>query len=140
MSTTTEISETLRRILQEPARGVVGVVDDLLAICREFGLQLDWQSDRCLVRGLASDWEERIDIALPKPVFRAILARIATLCNDRIPNSVSPYGGSGEISVGENPSSVFRVTFVNTPIVQKLGLRTENENREKQGNPQADCP
>ncbi len=36
-----------------------------------------------------------------KSVFRAILARVATLCNEQSANSVSPYGGQGELVVGD---------------------------------------
>jgi len=103
------------------------LVDDLLAVCLEHGLQLDWQADRCRVRSFGGGWEESIDVPLRKSVFRAILARVATLCNERIPNSVSPYGGQGELSVGANRPAVFRVTFANTPTEQKLELMTEIE-------------
>ncbi|MCI0377982.1 MAG: hypothetical protein L0215_10270 [Gemmataceae bacterium] len=98
------------------------MVDELLQVCRQHGLQLDWQSDRCRVRSVGRDWEELLDEPLRKSVFRAILARVATLCNKQIPNSVSPYGGHGELSVGPKPAAVFRAEFVNTPIEQKLEL------------------
>ena len=59
---------------------------------------------------------------MPKSVFRAALARIATLCNERNPNSVSPYGGAGELTVDAGPPLVIRVQFVNTPDEQSLEL------------------
>src|SRR5208282_5382429 len=59
---------------------------------------------------------------LRKSVFRAILARVAVLCNERSPNSVSPYGGQGEVSVGADPAMTFRVEFANTPDEQRLEL------------------
>jgi hypothetical protein len=34
----------------------------------------------------------------------------------------SPYGGQGELSVGENSGAIFHVTFVNTPAIQRLKL------------------
>jgi hypothetical protein len=122
MNTTAQLSGIIRGVLTKPTGGIVGLVDDLLVVCLEHGLQLDWQADRCRFRSFGADWEEVIDVALPKSVFRAILARMAALCNERTPNSVSPYGGQGELSVGENPEAVFRVTFVNTPAAQKLEL------------------
>ncbi len=121
MSTVSPLSETLRRALMHPTNGVVGLVDELLQASRAHGLQLDWQADRCRVVTLGREGEE-IDVPLRKSVFRAILARLAVLCNERCPNSVSPYGGEGELSVGLNPETVFRVSFVNTPDEQKAEL------------------
>jgi hypothetical protein len=108
----------------EPAeRDVVRMVDDLLYLCGEPGLQLDWQADRCRVRPLGIDGQESTEITLPKSAFRAILARVAALCNERSPNSVSPYGGVGEICISTNPPMTFRVAFTNTPSEQSLELR-----------------
>jgi hypothetical protein len=126
MSATSQIPEVVRRALANPTRGVVGLVDDLLAVCLEHGLQLDWQADRCRVRSPGGDWEEVVDVPLRKSAFRAILARVAALCNEHVPNSVSPYGGQGELSVGEN-AAVFRVTFDNTPAEQRLELISGTE-------------
>jgi len=122
MNTTAQLSGILRSVLTQPTGGIVGLVDDLLVVCLEHGLQLEWQADRCRFRPFGGDWEELTDVTLRKSVFRAILARLATLCNERTPNSVSPYEGKGELSAGENPGGVFRVTFVNTPAAQKLEL------------------
>jgi hypothetical protein len=125
MSTTSQVSDEFRRALVHPTRGVAGLVDDLLGVCQKHGLQLDWQADRCRVRSFGGEWEELVDVPLRKSVFRAILARVAALCNERTPNSVSPYGGHGQLAVGADPRSVFRVTFANTPAEQKLELLTE---------------
>lgn len=102
------------RIVLESKTGVVGMVDNLLRACPEQGLRLDWQAGACRIRPLAGDSEEAIDVHLHKSVFRAILARIAGLCNEHAPNSVSPYGGKGELSVSKSLPSVFCVSFVNT--------------------------
>src|SRR5262249_15672530 len=109
MNTTSQHTGLLQSALQQPARGVVGLVDDLLNVCREHSLELEWEGDRCRVRAAGCDWEELLDVRLSKSVFRAILARIAALCNERSPNSVSPYGGQGEFSAGTNPAALFRV-------------------------------
>jgi hypothetical protein len=98
------------------------LVNDLLQLCQERGLQLDWQADCCRVRPVAGGSEEVIESPLRKSLFRAILARVAVLCNERSPNSVSPYGGRGELIVGANPATVFRVVFTNTPGEQRLEL------------------
>jgi hypothetical protein len=117
--------ERLQKAFMPGPRGVVGLVDDLLGLCREQGLQLDWRVDHCRVLPLGADAvpRESIEIPLPKSVFRAILARIAALCNERTPNSVSPYGGEGELSVSANPRTVFRVQFTNAPGEQRLEVR-----------------
>jgi len=125
MNTTAQITEVLRTALEHPSRGVVGLVDDLLRLCPEQGLRLDGQADRCRISFLTGDSEEATDVPLRQSVFRAILARIAVLCNERTPDSVSPYGGQGELSAGANPPAVFRVSFANTPAVHKLELTTE---------------
>ncbi|HEX7379169.1 MAG TPA: hypothetical protein VF278_18755 [Pirellulales bacterium] len=56
---------------------------------------------------------------LPRSAFRALLARIAALCNEFAPSSVSPYGGEGRFAVG---ASSLRVAFVNRPGEQRLSL------------------
>jgi hypothetical protein len=122
MSFPSRSSDALHSALVKPTRGVVGLVDDLLVVCREHGLQLDWHADRCRARGLGNGAEEWIAVDLRKSVFRAILARVAVLCNERSPNSVSPYGGQAEVSVGSTPTTVFRLTFVNTTAEQRLEL------------------
>lgn len=143
MSTLSPFSERLQRAFNPSRRGVIGIVDELLVLCREEGLQLDWQANRCRVRRLGAAVQESTEIPLPKSVFRAILARLAALCNERTPNSVSPYGGEGEFSVLTEPQTVFRVTFTNTPGEQRLEVRsvadangrvrdaTANERRQK---------
>lgn len=123
MNTTSSPLEQLCVALMSPTHHVVGLVDDLLAACQDHGLRLDWQDGCCRLRSLGGGGAEGvIDVPLRKPVFRAILARMAALCNERRPNSVSPYGGQGELSVGGDPATVFRVVFANTPDEQRLEL------------------
>jgi hypothetical protein len=123
MNTTPPLAEMFRRIIEHPSDGIVGLVDDLLILCREHGLQLDWQSDGCRIRSFADGSEALIEASVRSSVFRAILARLAALCNAHIPASVSPYGGQGELSIGTNPSTLFRVSFGNAPGEQWLTLR-----------------
>lgn len=127
MNATSLHSQAVRDALRHPTRGVVGLVDDLLTVCREQGLQLDWQADRCRVRAEGGEWEEVTDVALRPSVFRAILARVAALCNERTPNSVSPYGGHGELLASAPQPVVFQVSFANTPVEQTLALMPRTE-------------
>ena len=93
MNTTTEISSLLRRALDQSGSGIAGVVEAILNLCREYNLQLDWRANRCSIRPVGGDWEEVADLRIRKSVFRAILARIAVLCNEQSPDDVSCYGG-----------------------------------------------
>jgi hypothetical protein len=114
--------EQLHRALTTPTRGVLGLVDDLLAVAREHGIQLAWHSGHCRVRFLEGDPPSWIEVPLRKSVVRAALARVAVLCNQRNPHSVSPYGGQGELLAGTDPATTIRVAFVNTPDEQSLEL------------------
>jgi hypothetical protein len=117
--------EQLHRALTTPTRGVLGLVDDLLAVSREHGIQLAWHSGNCRVRFLEGDPAGWIEVPLRKSVLRAALARVAVLCNQHNPRSVSPYGGQGELLTGTDPATTIRVTFVNTPDEQSLELTSE---------------
>jgi hypothetical protein len=121
---TTQLPGTIRGILTQPTGGVAGLVDNLLAVCLEHGLQLERDAGRCHFRSFGGCWEELTDVRLRKSAFRAVLARLAALCNERTPNSVSPHGRQGELSAGANPLALFRVSFTNTPAEQKLELTT----------------
>jgi hypothetical protein len=104
------------------------LVDELLAASREHGLKLVWQGDRCWVQYGEGGPPGSIEVPLRKSVVRAALARVAVLCNQRSANSVSPYGGKGEVLVGAEPTTL-HVAFVNTPDEQRLELTPlRNEN------------
>jgi hypothetical protein len=122
MSTSSTLTKLLHAELDHPSRGVVGLVDELLRQCPEEGFRLDWQANGCRILAFNDGSEELLEKPLSKSVFRAILARIAALCNERTPNSVSPFGGKGELEVGTAPPEIFRVEFVNTPDDQGLAL------------------
>ena len=125
MNTTNQLSGIIRGVLIHPTRGIAGLVDDLLVVCLECGLQLEWQAGRYRFRSFGGNWEELTDVPLRKSVFRAILARLVALCNERTPDAVSPYGGKCELSVGTKPPAQFKITFTNTTAEQKLELTTE---------------
>jgi hypothetical protein len=117
--------EHLESVLSNPEQGVVGFVDELLAASLQQDIRVGWQAGSCSVVFSKDDHSHRIEVPLRKPVIRAALARIAALCNERSPGSVSPYGGRGEIAIEANPLSVIRATFVNTPETQSLELASE---------------
>ncbi|MBY0459974.1 MAG: hypothetical protein K2V38_21870 [Gemmataceae bacterium] len=62
-------------------------------------------------------------------MFRAALARVAALCNEQHPGSVTPYRGEGEVVVppphspNRSPPSTCYVSFINTPSEQHLEMR-----------------
>jgi hypothetical protein len=123
MSSTISIADTFVRALTPSTNGVVGIVHQVLEFCQESGIEVDFKNDACRLRCAERGSEEVVPNALSKSAFRAVIARFAALCNEQTPNSVSPYGGSGQISLGNDPTSVFRVEFENTPDRQSLELK-----------------
>jgi hypothetical protein len=138
MNLTTSFTDRIQGVFQPTPRGVVGLVDDLLMLCRDQPLQLDFQDGYCHVRTLGVVSHDAVDVPLQKSVFRAVLARIAALCNERRPNSVTPYRGEGEVSIRTDPPAAFHVTFTNTPAEQRLEVRhatsSTGEANGKRGN------
>src|SRR4051812_49347301 len=123
MNSKSPFSEQLRRAFEPTESGVIGLVENLLDLSREQGLRFGWVGDQCQVRPLGPEPPETAEFPLPKSVFRAMLARLAALCNEQSPDSVSPYGGEGELSVGTNPRMLVRVAFANTSGELRLELR-----------------
>ncbi len=126
------LSDTLRRAFEPSSSGFVGIVDNLLAISDGGNLEIVWQTGSCrakIRRGVAEGFAE---IPFRKSVFRAILARIALLCNETRPDLVSPYGGDSKLAVGENASRVFQIEFINTPDEQKLVISDTNRIEDAQ--------
>lgn len=114
------LSDRLARAFSTPTGAVVGLVDELLAASTEQTIRVGWQAGRCQVSFLTTEPPEEIEVGVQKSVVRALLARIAALCNERVPNSVSPYRGVGEVAI--DPQRVIRVKFVNTSDEQTLEL------------------
>jgi hypothetical protein len=112
----------LESVLANSGLGVVGLVDELVAASFENDLRLGWQSGCCSLSFPGCESSDRIEVPLRKSVVRAALARIAALCNERSPDSVSPYGGQGEIAIDTDPSRAIRATFVNTHETVTLEL------------------
>jgi hypothetical protein len=128
MTPATPFAERIRMAFSPTPRGVVGLVDDLLCLCRSHQLRIQFAEGQCSVRRLGADETDAISVPLPKPVFRAAIARIAALCNEQHPGSVTPYRGEGEVIVPSphatncSPSTCY-VSFVNTSSEQHLEMR-----------------
>ena len=116
------IMDHMEYYLADPGRGVLGLDDDFMAAARQQDIRLGWQDGCFSVIFLEGTSLRRIEVPLRKSVARAALARIAALCNERSPASVSPYGGQGEVAIDADTSKVIRATFVNTPETQSLEL------------------
>lgn len=109
-------ADRLREVFRPTPRGAVGLVDDLLELCRGGPIRIEYDDGRCHVRLAGAD---PTAVPLPKSAFRAALARVAALCNERVPGSVTPYRGVGELA---DPHAAYRGVFINTPDEQRLDL------------------
>lgn len=129
MIQSTPFVDRVQKAFRPTTRGVVGLVDDLLSLCRVHQLRLRFVDGHCSVRRLGVDDADELHVPLPKSVFRAALARIAALCNEQHPGSVTPYRGEGELVVPSplerncNPPSTCYVSFTNTPSEQHLEMK-----------------
>jgi hypothetical protein len=119
MNSISSVSTAIQQIILQPAHGIVGLVDDLLAACADHRLQLEWQGSSCRLTSVESDWTDVIELPVRKSVFRAILARVAALCNEQRPDTVSPYGREADMMIGSS-GAVLRAAFVNTVAEQTL--------------------
>jgi hypothetical protein len=123
-------SDSTRQAFRPSQRGVVGLVDDLLALCQEQELQLEWRANQCRVCTIGVGPEEMIEVPLPNSAFRAVLARLAALCNEVNPGSVSPYRGEAELRIGIDPIIRFRVAFTNTASEQRVQITRVHEDKD----------
>jgi len=123
------VHDCLRRAFAPTQRGIVGLTEQLIGACVGGHVAFERVGDRCVCRWTVSGETQEATVPLPPAAFRTILARIAALCNERSPNSVSPYGGEGLLAVKGHPSTVFHVTFINTPNEQRLELRSKAEDK-----------
>jgi hypothetical protein len=128
----TIFADRVREAFQPTPRGVVGLVDDLLGLCRQYQLRIAFHDGHCSVRRLGAEARESLDIELPKSVFRAAIARIAAMCEEQRPGTVTPYRGEAFLAVqraqaSDSPHPVHPTTcyvsFANTPAEQRLEMR-----------------
>lgn len=114
MSTVSPFAERVQDVFAQP-HDVLGLVVELVSLCCEQGLRIDWQNGVCQVRPCAPSPGVPVEVAIPESVFRAVLARVAALCNERSPGSVSPYGGQGELAADDDRATTCHVAFSNRP-------------------------
>jgi hypothetical protein len=104
----------LRNAVNAPTNGFIGIVDTILSLCGRHALWLDWRENRCRMRATGSDLEEGIDLPLRQSGFRAVLARVAALCDEQARGKCSPYGGQGDLRDGSRPGVVLHCAWMNT--------------------------
>ena len=116
--------DRLNQALAAPNGGVLGLVDELLAVSSEQELRLTWQAGRCRVEIPSGAENNGIEVPMQKSIIRAVLARIATLCHEQNPDAAWLYGGRGELPIPQAPGATVRVSYVNTAASQILELVT----------------
>ena len=121
MSDPFSLADHLRQAFASPVNGVVGLVDELLAVAREQNVWIGWANEKCQVFLRSYYPAFAFEVPVPKSAFRAVLARVATLCNQCAPNSVTPYGGVGSVQI-PGTAETLHVRFMNTPDKQSLEL------------------
>jgi hypothetical protein len=107
--------------------GIVGLTDQLLEACVGSDVHFKRFGNQCVCTWTVNGETKEALVPLPPAAFRTILARIAALCNEYSPNTVTPYGGEGLLTVKGPPPTAVRVVFVNTPNEQRLELRRNAE-------------
>jgi hypothetical protein len=115
------VHDRLQRAFRPTQGGVAGLTEQLLGACVGGDVEFERVGDRCFYRWTDEEGAQEFPLPLSPAAFRTILARVAALCNERSPESVSPYGGEGELVVGA--AEVF-VRFTNTSQAQKLEVKS----------------
>lgn len=116
------VSDRLRQAFTPTPLGVVGLTDQLLQACAGGDVVFERVGDRCVYRWTIDGDTQEGTLPLRPAAFRTILARVAALCNEQRPDSVTPYRGEGLVSVPGHPGELHRVRFINTPEQQQLTL------------------
>ena len=119
--------DRLRQSFSSPADGVPALVDEILAVAAANSLHLTWVEGMSVIRLVQEREATPLTVAVPRSVIRAVLARIATLCNEHEPGQVSPHRGLGLLSAPQSATlpagpTLLIAEFVNTPDKQSLSL------------------
>lgn len=93
MTSSDAVLDCLRRAFQPTPLGVVGLTEQILAVCAGLDIEFERIGDRCVCRWTTDGNTHESQVPLPAAAFRALLAQIARLCIERVPNSVTPYRG-----------------------------------------------
>lgn len=110
MNDTSQVLKEIEESLTEGPRNVVELVDDLLPTFQKQAMVLKWNDGKCCFHCLPDGALDSRGVPIPRSVFRSVLARMAVLCNQNVPDSVTPYGGEGELLWrGQH----FRMVFAN---------------------------
>ncbi len=105
-----------------PGGGLIGLFDHYLRLLGEEGAAVEFSEGRCWLSP-RQEGDAPEELPLSRTTFRPILARVAFLCNEYRPSSVTPYGGVGVFKLAGPPELLLRVSFTNTPDIQKLDIR-----------------
>jgi hypothetical protein len=116
------VCNRLQSAFKPTARGVVGLTEQQLEACVGGDVEFERIGDRCVSRWTEGADTQEAPMPLSPAAFQTILARVAALCNERSPKSVSPYGDEGELAVGAARAFVM---FVNTAHAQKLEVKSD---------------
>jgi len=123
MSATSSLSEILQSVL-DSRDNLIEFVDGLLRVCAENEVHLRMQTDSGLLRSTKRGRAEHaFKNPLTKSRFRAVLARIALLCNEATAGSTSPYGGMGTVPISSDQLDSVQVSFANTPDDQFIDIQ-----------------
>lgn len=122
MNATQQLTESFQAALRTTG-GLVEVVDAVLRVCHQERLHIRWHPDCCQISSLSGSLEDEIAKPLPISQFRAVLARIAAICNEHLPGCVTPYGGHAYLPLESDRKMLVRVIFANTADEQLLDIR-----------------
>ena len=121
MSATSSLADILQPAF-DSRENLVEFVDLLLRLCAENELHLKMQPDASLLRSSKQGLSEHVfKNPFSKSRFRAVLARIAALCNQGT-QGLSPYRGMASVRITSDRLKSIRVSFANTPDEQFLEI------------------
>jgi hypothetical protein len=123
MNSSQSVETSLKLAFSPTDHGIAGLTEQLLKVCAYADVTFERIGDICVCRWAEDSENHEIQAPWAPAAFRSILARIAALCNEHSPNSVTPYGGDGIVAVDGPPAMSMQVSFVNTADEQHLKLR-----------------
>jgi hypothetical protein len=121
MTFLTPIAQRLEAKFATPTeRGIIGLVNDVLLLCAEHGVEFECDGERCTLHSRQDASEESCPLTFNRSILRAGLAYISALCKKQSPTS--PYGGQGTIVIANEPQKSLEIVFVNTSSEQSLRI------------------
>jgi len=134
------ISDRVRQAFMPTPLGVAGLTDQLIGACAGGGVEFERVGDRCAYRWTVGGETHEGTAPFPPAAFRTVLARVAALCNESRPDSVTPYRGEGVLSAPGHAPAAVRVRFVNTPDQQRLTLDGAGPTQTVEGERRSESP